>query len=153
ERAPPGATQERQANRDGHQEREDEGPFSDVEPEHLRPVPLVRGCDAEADGGERGRGEHARPYPLAKRSQVVEDDGVSGTPCVEGDERERRPGAQPDDHAPNVKRHEQAVAGHLVPLSHSSKVGPARVACGPGSSPPSSYRSVCGSSGLLTSVT
>ena len=45
------------------------------------------------------------------------------------------------------------AAASSRPASHSAKVGPARVACGPGSRPPPSYGAVLGSAGLLTPST
>ncbi len=52
ERSPPGTTEKRQTDRDCHEEGEREGCFSDVEPEQIRPVPLVGRSDSEPERGK-----------------------------------------------------------------------------------------------------
>jgi hypothetical protein len=52
ERSPPGTTEERQTDRDCQEEGEREGGFSDVEPEQIRPVPLMCRSDSEPERGK-----------------------------------------------------------------------------------------------------
>jgi len=117
--APPGPTQERQADRDGQKEGEDKDRLSDVEEEDVLPVTHMRGGDAEAGCGERSRSQDTQRHPLGERPELLEDDVVPCALPVDRDERERRAATQPDDDACDVKRHEQAVASHLPLLSLS----------------------------------
>ncbi len=85
-----------------------------MEEEDVLPMPHMRGSDAEAGCGERSRSEDAQRHPLGERAELLEDDVVPRALRVDGDERESRATTQPNDHACDMKRHEQAVASHLV---------------------------------------
>ena len=85
-----------------------------MEEEDVRPVPRMRGEDSEARGGERRGQEDPERQPPGQRAQLTEDGAAPCASRVDRDEREGRATPQPNDHACDMQRHEQAVTTHLV---------------------------------------
>src|SRR5437764_15065523 len=85
-----------------------------MEEEDVRPVPRMRGEDSEAGCCERRGHEDPQRQPTGHRAKLTEDDAVLCTLRIDRDEREGGATPQPNDHAYDVKRHEQAVTTHSV---------------------------------------
>ncbi len=115
---------------DLHEPRSDEAGSTDDDDLHFVPLSLMGArVGASADrvlllwSEDRGGGcalesADAPAWDASQRPKLSEDGTVPCASRVDRDEREGRAAPQPNDHACDMKRHEQAVTTHLKLLTH-----------------------------------